>query len=82
MANKKQISLSIVAVVFATAMIASFASTSAFAADQSISQSNDQSASSTIVTAGSHSDVDRSGNIFQFANNDNDGGNANVELDD
>jgi hypothetical protein len=77
--SKKQISLGIIAVVFATAMIASFAATFAFADDQSISQSNSQSARSTVVTAGANSDIDDSGNIFQFANNDNDGGNANVE---
>jgi hypothetical protein len=79
MANKKQISLSIVAVVFATAMIASFLASSDVYARQSISQHNHQHASSVIVTAGSHSDVSRSGNIFQFANNHNEGGNANVE---
>jgi hypothetical protein len=34
------------------------------------SQSNRQSARSTLVTDGAYSDVDRTDNIFQFATND------------
>ena len=44
------------------------------------SQSNRQSARSTLVTDGEYSDVDKTDKIFQFTtNNNNSGGNANVD---
>jgi hypothetical protein len=80
--TKKQVSLALVAVVFATAMIASVIASpdSAFARSkhihQSISQHNHQSQSSSIVTAGAGSPVSLSGNNIAVGVNANGGGNA------
>jgi hypothetical protein len=81
--TKKQVSLALVAVVFATAMIASVIASpdSAFArhhksVHQSISQHNDQSQSSSVVTAGLGSPVSLSGNNIAVGVNANGGGNA------
>ena len=80
--TKKQVSLALVAVVFATAMITSIIATSdnAFARSkhvhQSISQHNDQSQSSSVVTAGVGSPVSLSGNNIAVGVNANGGGNA------
>ena len=78
--NKKQASLAVVAVVFATALFASvIASNSAFAdksARQSISQHNHQHQDSSVVTAGNNSPVRNSGNNIALGFNLNGGGNA------
>ena len=79
--NKKQASLAVVAVVFATALFVSvIASDNAFARDksvkQSISQSCHQHQKSQVVTAGANSPVRNSGNNVGLCVNLNGGGNA------
>ena len=82
--SKKQISLAVLAVVFATAMIASIIATSdnAFArssnkiSSQSIGQSCSQNQKSAVVTAGAVSPSFFSGNNFGLCANFNSGGNA------
>ena len=87
MANKKQASLAVLAVVFATALFVSVLATSdnAFARhkhnnhksiSQSISQSNNINQKSQVVTAGAGSPVLFSGNNVAVGVNDNNGGNA------
>jgi hypothetical protein len=75
----KQLVFSVIAVVFATALIASLVVDQASAQRhnrQSISQHNHQSQSSTVVTAGANSGVSFSGNNAATATNTNNGGNA------
>jgi hypothetical protein len=74
--NKKQMSLAVLAVVFATAMVASLLVADSAYARQSISQRNDQYQDSSIVTAGAGSTVATSGNNAATATNTNNGGNA------
>ena len=82
--SKKQISLAVLAVVFATAMVASiFATTdNAFArsshkiASQSIGQNCSQNQHSSVVTAGAISPPILSGNQIAACANINLGGNA------
>ena len=86
--NKKQASLAVLAVVFATALFVSVIATSdnAFARhhkhnnhksiSQSISQSNDINQNSQVVTAGAGSPVIASGNNIGACANVNLGGNA------
>jgi len=101
--TKKQASIAVLAVVFATVMITSVIATAdnAFANryhknhhghhghhgnhhngdngrsnSQSISQSNDQRQSSSVVTAGANSPVLNSGNNAAVGTNTNNGGNA------
>jgi len=74
----KQVVFGVIAVVFATALIASLVVDQANARShrQSISQHNHQEQSSTIVTAGAGSAVTNSGNNAATATNTNNGGNA------
>ena len=83
--NKKQASLAVLAVVFATALFVSVIATSdnAFARhhkhksiSQSISQSNNINQKSQVVTAGAGSPVIASGNNIGACVNVNNGGNA------
>ena len=82
--SKKQISLAVLAVVFATAMVASIIATSddAFARNnnkfsrQSIGQSCSQNQHSSVVTAGAISPPILSGNQIAACANFNFGGNA------
>jgi hypothetical protein len=83
--SKKQISLAVLAVVFATTMIASIIATSdnAFArntnnkfASQSIGQNCSQHQKSSVVTAGAISPPILSGNNIGLCVNLNGGGNA------
>jgi hypothetical protein len=78
--SKKQTSLAVVAVVFATALFVSvIASNNAFAdknARQSLSQSCHQDQKSQVVTAGANSPVRNSGNNVGLCVNLNGGGNA------
>ena len=76
----KQLVFGVIAVVFASALLASLVIDQASAQRnrQSISQHNHQSQSSTIVTAGANSPVTGSGNQVQTATNTNNGGNAAV----
>ena len=71
----KQLVFGVIAVVFATALIASLVVDQANAR-QSISQRNHQHQSSTVVTAGANSPVTNSGNNAATATNTNNGGNA------
>ena len=80
---KKQISLAVLSVVFATAMIASILVDNSVDArkhhksnHQSISQSCHQHQSSSVVTAGANSPVLNSGNNAAVCTNTNNGGNA------
>jgi hypothetical protein len=79
----KQLVFGVIAVVFATALIASLVvdQASAWRSNdknnrQSISQSCHQSQSSSIVTAGAGSTVTGSGNNQAACQNTNNGGNA------
>ena len=76
----KQLVFGVIAVVFATALIASLVVDQANASfrsnRQSISQHNHQDQSSTVVTAGANSPVTNSGNNAATATNTNNGGNA------
>ena len=75
----KQLVFGAIAVVFATALIASLVVDQANARTsnrQSISQHNDQDQRSTIVTGGANSPVQNSGNNAATATNTNNGGNA------
>jgi hypothetical protein len=75
----KQLVFGVIAVVFATALIASLVVDSVNAQRsnrQSISQHNNQHQSSTVVTAGANSPVTNSGNNAATATNTNNGGNA------
>jgi hypothetical protein len=74
----KQLVFGVIAVVFATALIASLVVDSANAQSnrQRIHQSNHQHQSSTVVTAGANSPVTNSGNNAATATNTNNGGNA------
>ena len=75
----KQLVFGVIAVVFATALIASLVVDQANARTsnrQSISQHNHQSQSSSVVTAGAGSTVTNSGNNAATATNTNNGGNA------
>ena len=77
----KQLVFGVIAVVFATSLLASLIVDNADARKsnrQSISQHNDQTQSSTIVTAGATSPVTNSGNQQATATNTNNGGNAAV----
>jgi membrane-anchored protein YejM (alkaline phosphatase superfamily) len=83
--NKKQITLGVLAVVLATAMIASILVDNSVDArrhhksnHQSISQSCHQDQKSTVVTAGANSPVSNSGNNAARCTNTNNGGNAAV----
>jgi len=87
----KQLVFGVIAVVFATAMIASLVVDQASAnlrnkpqrsnsdpngSGQSIAQSCEQSQSSSLVTAGANSPVQNSGNNLASCTNTNNGGNA------
>ena len=74
----KQLVFGVIAVVFATALIASLVVDQANAQSnrQRIHQSNNQHQSSTVVTAGEKSSVTGSGNNDATATNTNNGGNA------
>ena len=75
----KQLVFGVIAVVFATALIASLLVDQANAQRsnrQSISQHNHQHQSSSVVTAGAGSTVSGSGNNAATATNTNNGGNA------
>ena len=74
----KQLVFGVIAVVFATALIASLVVDQANARSnrQSISQHNHQHQSSAIVTAGAGATVTGSGNNAATATNTNNGGNA------
>ena len=75
----KQLVFGVIAVVFATALIASLVVDSVNAQSsnrQSISQRNHQHQSSSVVTAGANSPVTNSGNNAATATNTNNGGNA------
>ena len=74
----KQLVFGVIAVVFATALIASLVvdSVNAQSNRQSISQRNHQHQSSSVVTAGAGSTVTNSGNNAATATNTNNGGNA------
>ena len=75
----KQLVFGVIAVVFATALIASLVVDSVNAQTsnrQSISQRNHQHQSSSVVTAGTGSGVATSGNNAATATNTNNGGNA------
>jgi hypothetical protein len=75
----KQLVFGVIAVVFATALIASLVVDSVNAQSsnrQSISQRNHQHQSSSVVTAGAGSTVTGSGNNDATATNTNNGGNA------
>jgi len=74
----KQLVFGVIAVVFATALIASLVvdSVNAQSNRQSISQRNHQHQSSSVVTAGAGSTVSGSGNNAATATNTNNGGNA------
>ena len=81
MTNKKQVSLAVLAVVFATAMIVSvIASDSAFAKSkrihQSITQANSFDQKSNVQSAGAGSSITNSGNNVAVGINFNAGGNA------
>jgi hypothetical protein len=75
----KQLVFGVIAVVFATALIASLVVDSVNAQTsnrQSISQRNHQHQDSAVVTAGTGSTVTGSGNNAATATNTNNGGNA------
>ena len=75
----KQLVFGVIAVIFATALIASSVVDQANAHrsnKQSISQHNDQHQSSTVVTAGANSPVTNSCNNAETATNTNNGVNA------
>ena len=75
----KQLVFGVIAVVFATALIASLVVDQVNAQRsnrQSISQHNHQHQSSSVVTAGAGSTVTGSGNNDATATNTNNGGNA------
>jgi hypothetical protein len=78
--SKKQVSLALVAVVFATALIIGMsAGNSAIASKhihQHIGQHVHQDQSSSVVTSGTTSPVDTSGNNIAVGFNNNTGGNA------
>ena len=81
--NKKQLTFGVLAVVLATAMIASILVDNSVDArkhhksnHQSISQSCHQHQSSSVVTAGANSPVLNSGNNAAVCTNTNNGGNA------
>jgi len=71
----KQLVFGVIAVVFATALIASLVVDQA-SARQSIRQHNHSHQESTIVTAGANSPVQNSGNQQSTQTNTNNGGNA------
>ncbi len=71
----KQLVFGVIAVVFATALIASLVVDQANAR-QSISQRCTQHQSSSLVTAGANSGVTNSGNNAALCDNTNNGGNA------
>ena len=79
---KKQFSLALVAVVFATALISSALVVSSVDATksksnrQTIAQSCNQNQQSSVVTAGANSPVSNSGNNAAVCTNTNNGGNA------
>ena len=74
----KQLVFGVIAVVFATALIASLVvdSVNAQSNRQSISQRNHQHQDSSVVTAGTGSTVTGSGNNDATVTNTNNGGNA------
>jgi hypothetical protein len=72
----KQLVFGVIAVVFATALIASVVVDQASAHRQSISQHNHASQSSTVVTAGATSPITGSGSNTATQTNTNNGGNA------
>jgi len=80
--SKKQFSLALVAVVFATALIASALVVDSVDAKksksnrQTIAQSCNQNQHSSVVTAGANSPVLNSGNNAAVCTNTNNGGNA------
>jgi hypothetical protein len=80
--SKKQLSLTLVAVVFATALISSALVVSSVDATksksnrQTIAQSCNQNQQSSVVTAGANSPVSNSGNNAAVCTNTNNGGNA------
>jgi len=80
--SKKQLSLTLVAVVFATTLISSALVVSSVDATksknnrQTIAQSCNQNQQSSVVTAGANSPVLNSGNNAAVCTNTNNGGNA------
>jgi hypothetical protein len=76
---KNQVILGVIAIVFATALIASVVVDHADARKsnrQSINQHNHADQSSSITTGGSNSPVQNSGNQQSTQSNTNNGGNA------
>lgn len=75
----KQLVFGVIAVVFASALIASLMNDNVFARShnhQSVTQHNHASQSSTIVTGGAGSAVTNSGSNTATQTNTNNGGNA------